>query len=72
MKTKPRVRVSKEEWHRWFAWRRVKIDLTLPEHKSTGPWVHMWVWGEWIERRLKFWSEGHDTYYRLLPDGDSK
>lgn len=47
-----------EQWHRWFAWHPVKLEVD-PGEDST------WVWLETIEqRRQPGWPYGYTWRYR--------
>ena len=45
------------EWHRWFAWRPVRVNPTK-----------QMVWLEWVERKAHYWKHSPNyayTEYRL-------
>jgi hypothetical protein len=49
--TPPEPYVDTEKWHRWYAWRPVRID-------------DKWVWREYIERKRTFRiSVGGNPYF---------
>jgi hypothetical protein len=45
------------EWHRWFAWRPVKIRHAKVKYDYGTVIYACWVWFEWIERKYSFWPE---------------
>lgn len=47
---------GKYEWHDWFAWYPVKVQL--------GYRKHVWIWGEWVQRRSAMSYDGVITQIR--------
>ena len=57
MRSKVKVIANEYEWHRWFAWRPVRI--------SAGK-MRQWVWLETVWRIFISGYDGHDTVYLLI------
>lgn len=51
------------EWHAWFAWHPVSLDLYVPDRGT----IHPIIWLETIERRLKIGSLYDSWEYKLKP-----
>jgi len=61
MRSKPKqVKSFKVKgWHRWFAWRPVRM-------LNPGGTLYRWVWLEWIERKILIQPVAQLYYYRYV------
>ena len=55
------VTVDEREWHRWWAWRPVTVEI----ERENGVIVTTRVWRQWIYRRVFSDYVGSSRYYSL-------
>jgi len=64
--------INKKEWHRWFAWRPVRLDeyeVRYDAYKCRHSTHYQWRWLTSIERRIEY-GFMNSTFYREAQDVD--